>query len=91
MAYFVLTYTYADQAARTRTRDAHLEYLAGLHGRGEVVLAGPWADGVGAMVVYDVANEAAAREIVDNDPYTAAGVTGDPQLRPWTVAVPRSG
>lgn len=88
MAYFVLDFRYADMEARTRVRPQHLDYLNGLYAEGKVVLAGPLAEGGGAIVVYDVADEAEAQRLVEGDPYTAEGVAGDLRLREWNVVIP---
>lgn len=88
MSHFVLEYRYADQDARARARPDHLAYMNRLFEQGSVVLAGPMADGVGAMVVIAAQDEDAARRIVADDPYTAAGVSADATLREWHVVVP---
>lgn len=88
MAHFVLTYRYVDADARARTREEHLAYLGGLAEQGQVLAGGPIGDGSGAMVVYRVADRAEAERLVADDPYTREGVSGDRELREWTVAVP---
>jgi uncharacterized protein len=88
MSHFVLEYRYADQDARARVRPDHLAYMNRLHEEGRVVLAGAMADGLGAMVVIRADDEEAARQVVREDPYTAAGVSADATLREWNVVVP---
>jgi uncharacterized protein YciI len=88
MSHFVLEYRYADQDARARVRPDHLAYMNRLHEQGRVVLAGAMADGLGAMVVIRADDEEAARQVVREDPYTAAGVSADATLREWNVVVP---
>jgi uncharacterized protein YciI len=88
MSYFVLEYRYADLDARARVRPDHLAYLQSLHRAGTVVLAGPVGDGSGAMVVLQAGSEEEARQVLADDPYTAAGVGVDHVLRPWNVVVP---
>jgi uncharacterized protein YciI len=88
MSFFVLEYRYADLDARARVRPDHLAYMQSLHRDGTVVLAGPVGDGSGAMVVLQVGSENEARQVVEGDPYTAAGVGADHMLRPWNVVVP---
>jgi hypothetical protein len=88
MSFFVLEYRYADLDARARVRPDHLAYLQLLHRKGTVVLAGPVGDGSGAMMVLRAGSEEEARRVVENDPYTAAGVGVDHALRPWNVVVP---
>ena len=88
MSHFVLEYRYADQDARARVRPDHLAYMNRLHEQGRVVLAGAMADGLGAMVVIRAEDEETARQVVREDPYTAAGVSADATLREWNVVVP---
>jgi uncharacterized protein YciI len=88
MTYFVLEYRYADLDARARVRPDHLAYLQTLHQAGTVVLAGPVGDGSGAMMVLHVGSGEEAAQVVENDPYTVAGVGVDHVLRPWKVVVP---
>lgn len=88
MSHFVLEYRYADQDARARVRPDHLAYINRMHEQGRVVLAGAMADGLGGMVVIRADDEEAARQVVRDDPYTAAGVSADATLREWNVVVP---
>jgi uncharacterized protein YciI len=88
MAYYVLEYRYGDMDARARVRPHHLEYVAALHAAGKVLLAGPIGDGAGAMVIFRTADEAEARRLVDEDPYTKEHVAVDAQLREWNVVIP---
>jgi uncharacterized protein YciI len=88
MSYFVLEYRYADLDARARVRPDHLAYLQSLHENGTLVLAGPVGDGAGAMMVLKVGSEEEAARVIENDPYTAAGVGVDHVLRPWNVVIP---
>jgi hypothetical protein len=87
MSFFVLEYRYADLDARARVRPDHLAYLQQLHKEGTVVLAGPVGDGSGAMMVLRAGSEEEARRVVENDPYSAAGVGVDHVLRPWNVVI----
>ena len=64
---------------RAKHRDAHVAYVAGLHERGSVQLAGPIKSdsnesSIGAVIVYRADDLAAARELVDADPYVSGGV-----------------
>lgn len=68
-----LTFSAAPQ--RLAARPAHRERLTGLHRAGVVRLAGPWADDSGALIVFDVPDEAALDRLLAADPYlTAPGV-----------------
>ena len=69
--------------ARMQVRPAHREYLAFLKESGKLVEAGPFADESGALLVYDVADEAELRDILAKDPYTPAGVYELGLLKEW--------
>jgi uncharacterized protein YciI len=88
MACFVLEYSYGDMEARARVRPRHLDYMRSLHAQGAVLLAGPIGDGSGAMVVYEAADEAGVRALVDKDPYSQEGVLADVTIREWRVVIP---
>jgi uncharacterized protein len=50
---------------------------------GVVVLAGPFADDSGALVVLDVPDRAAAEAVVAEDPYYSLGGVEVTNLRQW--------
>ena len=58
---FVLLFGYSDPDLRARVRPRHLDYVGALHDRGQVVSAGPFEDGSGALIVYEAADEARPR------------------------------
>lgn len=72
---------------RLAVRPAHREYLAELAAAGKLVAAGPWVNDTGAALVYDVAELAELRRILDADPYTAAGVVAETRIREWSPFV----
>ncbi|MEO3757120.1 YciI family protein [Mycobacterium sp. B14F4] len=56
------------------TRPAHLEWLQGEVAAGRIVLAGRLDDESGAVLLTGDIDADEAQDIVDRDPYTAAGV-----------------
>ena len=90
MAHYVLQFAYADPDLRARVRPRHLDYVGALHESGQVVSAGPFEDGSGALIVYEASDEAEARALVDADPYAVEGVMAEPVLRAWKVLFPPS-
>lgn len=90
MAYFALEIRFdRDNERRLAVRPAHREYTARLHAEGRVVMAGPWADGTGAMLVYSVQDASELERILADDPYALAGVITRVSVREWTpVLVP---
>lgn len=78
-----LTFDVSDSEARMQVRPAHRDYLAALKEAGKLVEAGPFADESGALLIYDVADEAELRDILAKDPYTPAGVYELAMLKEW--------
>lgn len=91
MSFYLLEYSYVDAERRAAVRPRHLEHIGRLYAEGKVVMAGPLADGTGAVIVYRAKDEAGARGLVDEDPYTVEGVIGDARIREWVVVVPAQG
>lgn len=89
MAKFVSTLTFAsDTEKRLEIRPNHRDYLAQLFTQGKLFASGPFADDRGALIIYDVADEAEARALIAADPYTGTGVIADQQLREWKLVFP---
>jgi hypothetical protein len=89
MAKFVSILTFGtDEEKRLAVRPKHREYLSSLLAQGKLHESGPFADDKGALIIYEVADEAEARAIIAADPYTDAGVVADQQLREWKRVMP---
>lgn len=54
---------------RLESRPAHREWLTSLKADGRLVQGGPFADGLGALLVFNVADEEALDELLQADPY----------------------
>lgn len=80
----------ADLDRRLEVRPAHREYLTELHAQGKLVTAGPYSDQSGALLIYDVTDEAELREILAKDPYTPAKVYEIAGLHEWQPLFPLS-
>lgn len=90
MALFAVTIRYTDDADRlNETRPLHREYLKGLLDAGKIQQSGPFVDGGGALLVYDVADRAELDEILANDPYTRNGVIAESDVHEWNVVISR--
>jgi hypothetical protein len=90
MAIFIVQLRFTNNERRLRVRPQHREYLARLHAAGKLVTAGPWADETGALLVYDVADEAELRQLLADDPYTPEDVYEIAELREWRPLFPLS-
>lgn len=65
----------AEQSERMQRRPGHRERLTALHADGEVLDAGPFADGSGSMVLFNTTRERVDEALADDPYYSAAGVT----------------
>ncbi|WP_251977125.1 YciI family protein [Salinicola avicenniae] len=84
--------------ARQQARPAHLARLESLRDEGRLVLAGPHpaidsddpgsAGFSGSLVVAEFESLDAARQWADEDPYVAAGVYADVQVKPFKRVLP---
>ena len=72
---YVLELAFDHDERRLAARPAHRARLARLHDEGLLVMAGPWEDGSGALLIFRT-DEPGMREILAADPYyTTPGVT----------------
>lgn len=88
MARFVVDLVYGeDQEHRLQVRPAHREYSRDLASRGVLLAGGPFTDGEGAQLVYEVADRDELQAVLDADPYTEAGVIARTTVREWDIVV----
>ncbi|WP_328650845.1 YciI family protein [Micromonospora sp. NBC_00330] len=84
---FILELSFGDAPDRLAARPAHRERLQALHQEGRLVMAGPFADDSGALLIFDVPDAAAFAAVVAEDPYyRTPGVTIVSQ-REWSPIV----
>jgi uncharacterized protein len=74
-----------DQEAIAAIRPAHRAYLAGLLAEGKLAAAGPFADGAGALFIYEADSAEVAAELAATDPYTIGGVIKEHTIEPWQL------
>ncbi len=89
-AHFVLLYDYVADIAEKRSpyRAAHLALANQYLDRGELVMAGAWADPLdGAAFVFTVDDRTRVEEFVTADPYVQNGLVPSWRIREWTVVV----
>ena len=65
--------------------DAHAVFMDQLFEGGKILLAGPFTDGSGAMVIVRVESEQEARTMFDEDPWTLQYIHVDGGVRPWEM------
>ena len=87
---YLLIYSFVEDFRERRTpyREEHLKLASEAHARGDLLMAGAFADSpAGAVVVFREDGKAAAEDYVKRDPYVANGVVTEWKIRPWNVAV----
>ncbi len=87
---FVLFYDYVENVVEKRApfRAAHLALASEYLERGELLMAGAFADPVdGAAFIFTVEDRERVEAFVAADPYVANGLVPAWRIREWTVAV----
>lgn len=73
---------------RAEAREAHFAHIETILDK--VAMAGPLKDEagafVGSLVILDVADAAAARAVLESDPYFKAGVWAETEIHPFVAA-----
>jgi len=73
---------------RGQYRDEHLGLVRDAHARGQLVLAGAYAEPAdGAALVWHTADTAPIERFVASDPYVKNGLVTRWRIRPWTVVI----
>ena len=83
----VVELAFTDSPERLERRPRHRELLAELYASGEVVVAGPFDDGSGSMIVFDATRERVDEALAADPYYAAEGVTVV-SIRDLTSALP---
>ncbi|WP_029100276.1 YciI family protein [Brevibacillus thermoruber] len=80
---YVAVLTIVDQELNAKVRPAHLSYLNDLYKQGKVVMAGPFTDKRGGMVIYKAESPEEARRLAEADPVVKEGAR-TLELREWS-------
>lgn len=86
--YFALFYSVVDGYLTRRTvyREEHLGLVREAHRRGDLVLAGAFADPVdGALLVFRTPDRAVVEAFARSDPYVINGLVTQWKIRDWSV------
>lgn len=79
---YVLELAFDQDRRRLDARPAHRERLARLHADGVLLMAGPWADDSGALLVFRTDQRGMA-DIIAADPYYRTPGVTVAAVRPW--------
>ena len=75
---------------RPQHRPAHLQHLEPLAKSGRLILAGPFSDGTGSLIVLEASSREAVWELVAGDPYVTNGVFNRVEVKPFIQVFPTS-
>jgi hypothetical protein len=89
MPKYVLWGRYCEDVLEKRApyRQAHLDRLTQLKAAGQVITIGPTKDITRVFGVYEAETEAAARQLVEDDPYWQNGIWTEYELLEWIQAL----
>ncbi|ULA66315.1 MAG: YCII domain-containing protein [Nitrospira sp.] len=76
------------QTRRKIHRAAHLANLEPLDRQGRVLLAGPFTDLAGSLIVIEATSIEEAKQIAQDDPYTVHGVFERVEVHPFKQVLP---
>lgn len=88
--HFLLFYTYVPDVLERRSqfRGAHLRHARESIARGELILAGAFADPVdGAALFFSAPSKDVVEEFAREDPYVTGGLVTEWKVRAWTTVV----
>ena len=89
MARFLVLTTFTSHEARMEYRAVHREYLYALVDQGKILMAGPYEDESGGLIIFEAESEQEVRDLVANDPFTTGGVFATTEIRPWKLVAGR--
>ena len=76
------------RSLRPSLRPAHLDHVRRHASGGHVVLAGPFTDGAGSMLVVNFDTIEQAHAMADTDPYRTGGVFESVEVHPFLSVFP---
>jgi len=76
------------QAKRKIHRPAHLANLEPLNRQGKVLLAGPFTDQAGSLIIIEASSLEEAQKFAAEDPYTIHGIFERVEVHPFNQVLP---
>jgi uncharacterized protein YciI len=78
------------QEKRKLHRQAHLDRMDLLDKAGKVLLAGPFTDKAGSLIVLEMASLEEVQAFLKDDPYVTQGVFNRYEIHPFMQVYPKS-
>ena len=85
MARFLVLTTFTSAEKRMAHRAEHRVYLKQLVDEGKLLMAGPFEDESGGLIVFEAVDQAEVEGMMANDPFTINGVFATTEIRPWML------
>jgi uncharacterized protein YciI len=85
---WIVELTFTGEPDRLAARPAHRQRLTELHRAGTVLMAGPFPDDSGSMLVFAVPDRAALDEQLAADPYYSTPGVEVRRVQEWAPVVP---
>ncbi|MGH2412614.1 MAG: YciI family protein [Microcystaceae cyanobacterium] len=85
MPKYIMWGNYCENALEKRTpyRQAHLEGLTAQKQDGVLITLGPTADTTKVFGIYEAADEATVRHLIETDPYWKNGIWTEYEVKEW--------
>lgn len=89
---FVIIGHDSDKARELRPihREEHLAGLRKLLDAGKLVIAGPFTDKTGSLVIIDAADQTEAEAVAAGDPYVREGIFASYEVKPYLQVYPET-
>jgi uncharacterized protein YciI len=88
MAKFLVLTTFTSQEKRLAHRAEHRVYLHQQAEAGKLLMAGPFEDESGGLIIFEAGSEAEVRDIMNADPFTTKGVFATTDIKPFLQVAP---
>ncbi|PZD74919.1 hypothetical protein C1752_00924 [Acaryochloris thomasi RCC1774] len=89
MTKYVMWGSYCEDVLEKRTpyRQDHLDGLAAQKESGTLITIGPTKDITKVFGIYEAADEATVRQLIESDPYWKGGVWTEYEVKEWIQAL----
>ena len=88
MAKFLVLNTFASQEKRVQHRADHRVYLHDLVAKGKILMAGPYLDETGGLIIFEADDQAEVESLIEADPFKLEGVFASTEIIPWKQVAP---
>ena len=85
MARFLVQTTFTSREKRMAHRAEHRVYLHEMVAEGKLLMAGPFEDESGGIIIFEAEDLAEVQAIMAADPFTVEGVFATTEIRQWTL------